>query len=256
MTDSRKVVAIVQARLGSSRFPGKVMQLLAGSPVLVWCVERARRAAGLDAVVVATTDEPSDDPIAHECEARGYRVYRGAHLDVLDRFYKAACAYEADTIVRLTADCPLIDPGLIDETVQAFFETGADFAANRLPPPWKRTYPIGLDVEVVSFAALEQAWEHAQEKFEREHVLPYLYDVEGRFKVHILQHEPDYGALRWTLDNPLDLEMLRLLVARLGNRMDFSWREALAVYLADPNLAAINAAVGHKSARDVDARMQ
>jgi len=251
-----KVVALIQARLGSSRLPGKVLKDLGGNPVLVWCVERARRAVTVSQVVVATTDAPADDPIAELCAARGYDCFRGSQFDVLDRFYQAARKYKADVIVRITADCPFIDPGLIDLTVQEYLRSGADFAANRLPPPWKRTYPIGLDTEVCSTACLELAWREATEKFEREHVMPYFYDKEGRFKIHVLHHAPDYGSLRWTLDTPQDLDLLRVVVERFEGRMDFSWREVQALFQREPELADMNAGVQHKTATDVDNRME
>src|SRR5512133_3030988 len=143
-----RVVAIVQARMSSSRLPGKVLLDLAGQPMLARVVERARRSRRIDQVAVATTTDPSDDPVEAFCRERGYACVRGSMHDVLDRYYQAARQLQAGVIVRLTADCPLVDPGLIDETVQAFHREEVDFACNRLPPPFTRTYPIGLDVEV------------------------------------------------------------------------------------------------------------
>ena len=129
----------------------------------------------MDEVAVATTTDVSDDPIEAFCKSNKVPVYRGDVFDVLDRYYQAARAFQADVIVRLTADCPLLDPYVVDQTVRRFFADGADFAANRLPPPFKRTFPIGLDTEVCSFAALERAWKEADQKYQREHVMPYLY---------------------------------------------------------------------------------
>jgi spore coat polysaccharide biosynthesis protein SpsF len=251
-----KVVAFVQARLGSSRLPGKVLKELGGQPLLAWCVERARRAQTVTQVAVATTDNPADDPIVAACMQRGYDFYRGSQFDVLDRYYQAARYFDAEVVVRITADCPFIDPVLIDLTVQEFLDSGADFAANRLPPPWKRTYPIGLDTEVCAMAGLERAWKEATQKFEREHVMPYFYDREGRFKVHVLHTDPDFGYLRWTVDTPADLELLRAVVQRLDGRMDFTWQEVLAIFQREPELASINAGVQHKTATDVDQRME
>ena len=250
------IVVFIQARLSSSRLPGKVLKDLGGQPLLVWAVERCRRAHSPSRVVVATTDDPADDPIAGLCQERGYEVFRGSQFDVLDRFYQAARSFGAEVIVRITADCPFIDPSLLDETVEAFLRLRPDFAATRLPPPWKRTYPIGLDVEVCAFAGLERTWKEAVLKHEREHVMPYFYDQEGRFQLHILQHEPDFGRLRWTVDTPEDLELLRQIAARFPGRMDFSWGEILALLEREPELNQINAAVQHKTGLDVDARMQ
>jgi spore coat polysaccharide biosynthesis protein SpsF len=250
------IIAIIQARLASSRLPGKVLQDLGGQPLLAWVVERSRRAGLLTDVVVATTDDPADDPIAGFCARRGYPFYRGSQFDVLDRFYQAARQFKADAIVRITADCPLIDPAEIDRVVGVFLESGADFACNRLPPPWKRTTPIGLDTEVCSFAGLEQAWKEAREKYEREHVMPYFYDVEGRFKVVVADLDQDLSHLRWTVDTPEDLELLRAVVTRYEHPLEVTWREVLALFEREPELARINAAVRHKSGLDFDARMR
>ncbi|MRR31178.1 hypothetical protein EG834_12840, partial [bacterium] len=179
MNESKPTVAIIQARMSSSRLPGKVLKEAGGRIVLERMVERVRQARTVERVVVATTVDPSDDEIAAFCQAHDIDFTRGSLQDVLDRYYMAAKQYEADIIVRLTGDCPLIDPVLIDEVVNALIEQRADFACNRLPPPFARTYPIGLDVEAVTFSALQRAWTEATEKHEREHVLPYLYEVPG-----------------------------------------------------------------------------
>jgi spore coat polysaccharide biosynthesis protein SpsF len=270
-----RTIAIIQARMGSRRLPGKVLLDIAGQPMLARVVERARRANTLDVVAVATTTDPSDDAITALCIERGYPCYRGCLHDVLDRYYQAARALSAEVIVRLTADCPLIDPGVIDETVNAFLgiasgELGMadnqpliamrnsqflyDFAANRLPPPWHRTYPIGLDVEVSTFRALERAWKETSKPHHREHVMPYLYEEEGRFRVLLVSHEPDYGSLRWTVDTSEDLELVRRIYARFPGRDDFTWLEVLALFEREPELAQINAQVQHKSLTDVDER--
>ena len=242
--------------MNSSRLPGKVLLDIAGQPMLVRVVERARRAQSIDGVLIATTSDPSDDALEAACRERGYPVYRGSQFDVLDRFYQAARQAQADVVVRLTADCPVIDPAVIDQTVAAFRAAGADFGANRLPPPWKRTFPIGLDTEVCSFAGLERAWKEATLPFEREHVMPYFYDQEGRFKITVIDHQPDCGAQRWTVDTPEDLELLRAIFARLGGRDDFSWLDVLALVEREPELQRINAGVKAKQAMEIDARMK
>lgn len=250
-----RTVAIIQARMSSSRLPGKVLQDIAGQPMLVRVVERAKRAETLDEVAIATTTDPADDPIEELCRQHGYPVFRGSMFDVLDRFYQAARQFQADTVVRLTADCPVIDPQVIDRTVNAFREAGADFGANRLPPPWKRTYPIGLDTEVCTFAALERAWKEAKLPYEREHVMPYFYDQEGRFKIVVVDHDPDYGAYRWTVDTPEDLALLREIFARFNGDDHFSWLDVLALVQREPQLSQLNAAVKAKQAMEVDNRM-
>lgn len=269
------ITAIIQARMSSSRLPGKVLLNLAGQPMLVHVVERASQAAMVEQVIIATTTDPTDDAIQKLCDERGYNCYRGSLLDVLDRYTQAARAYDAQTIVRLTADCPLIDPTIIDLTVRALADH--DFAADRLPPPWSRSLPIGLDVEVVTRTALERAWLEAQERHQREHVLPYLYEgvefnsprapaasegyytLQGTtprgFKIVQLHHTPDYGALRWTVDTPADLELVRQMFPHLPDPVDFTWRDVLAVFERHPELAEINAQVVHKTAFDIDQRI-
>jgi spore coat polysaccharide biosynthesis protein SpsF len=283
----RDALILVQARMGSSRLPGKVLRDIAGKPMLEWVVQRARRAGCAAQVAVATTTDAGDDAVEAFCRGRGIPVFRGSVYDVLDRFYQAAAFFEARTLVRLTADCPLIDPELIDMTagalhgrlaaadfpgaavhVQAFDERGLpvemepadsgepvfDFAANRLPPPWKRTFPIGLDTEACTFAALERAWKEAAVPYEREHVTPFLYDLPGRFRVAVLDHQPDYGSLRWTVDTPEDLETLQQIAACFGGRDDFGWLEVLDLVERRPELKEINRQVAHKTMSAVDHR--
>ncbi len=250
-----RTVAIIQARMNSSRLPGKVLLDLEGEPMLVRVVERARRAKSVHAVTIATTTDPSDDPIEALCQARGYPVYRGSEFDVLDRFYQTARRAQAEVIVRLTADCPVIDPEVMDQVVEAFLKSGVDFACNRLPPPWPRTWPIGLDTEVCSFAGLERAWKEAKLPYEREHVMPYFYDQEGRFKVLVVDHQPDYGHLRWTVDTAEDLALLREIYRRFNGADTFGWQDVLRLVEREPELMQVNAGVRHKSGMDVDARM-
>jgi spore coat polysaccharide biosynthesis protein SpsF len=249
-----KKVAIIQARMSSSRLPGKVLQEAGGRPLLERMVERVQKATRIDETWIATTTEVSDDAIVDFCEARHIPCFRGNLLDVLDRYYQAALVCRADIVVRLTGDCPFIDPELIDETIAALQHEQADFACNRLPPPFTRTYPIGLDVEVCTFSVLETAWKNAREKHEREHVMPYLYEVPGRFKVIKLDYASDYGSLRWTVDTPQDLEFVRAIYAALDNRNDFGWQEVLQLVQTHPEIAEINANVQHKNMFDVDKR--
>jgi spore coat polysaccharide biosynthesis protein SpsF len=249
-----KTVAIIQARMSSSRLPGKVLKEAGGRPLLERMVERVRKANRLEETLVATTIDPTDDPIEEFCQKIGIDVFRGSLLDVLDRYYQAALLHKAETIVRLTGDCPFIDPTLIDETLALMENEKADFACNRLPPPFTRTFPIGLDVEAVSFSALETAWNQAKEKHEREHVMPYFYEVPNRYKVVKLDNPINYGSLRWTVDTVEDLEFVRSVYTALNNRNDFTWLEVLKLVQEHPELAEINSAVHHKSMFDVDAR--
>lgn len=251
-----RIIGIVQGRMNSSRLPGKILKTIAGKPMLAQVVERARQSQWIDEVAFATTSDPSDDPVERFCKRMGYPVYRGSLLDVLDRFYQAAKMMRADVVVRFTADCPLLDPGLVDETIQAFLDSGVDFAANRLPPPFKRTYPIGLDTEVCSFAALERAWREATAKHDREHVLPYLYEKEGRFKVYVLNYQHDYGHMRWTVDTPEDLVLVRRIFRKMARKPNFTWLDVVKLVESQPQLAQINAGVQHKTMFDVDERFK
>ncbi len=251
-----KTVAIVQGRMASSRLPDKILKDIQGKPMLAWVVDQARKAKRIDQVAVATTSDPSDDPVEVYCQAHAIPCYRGSMHDVLDRFYQAARQFQADTVVRFTADCPLLDPALVDHVLDEFFKAGADFAANRLPPPFTRTYPIGLDTEVATFAALERTWKEATAQHDREHVMPYLYEVEGRFKVVRVENEQDYGWMRWTVDTPADLELIRQVAARLQGKPDFTWLDVLAIFKREPELAQINSNVQHRTMFDVDERFK
>lgn len=248
------VVAIIQARMSSSRLPGKVLRPLGDQPVLARVLARVRRAQLLDQVVLATTNDPSDDPIVAFCAEQACPCFRGELYDVLDRYYQAALHFGAETVVRITADCPMIDPQEIERVVEAFFASGADFASNRLPPPYRRTTPIGMDVEVCSLSALQRAWQEATEKFEREHVMPYLYDTPGRFTVHIAERNPALGHLRFTIDTPADLVLAEAVFAHFGQRDDFSLQELLEANEKHPEWQATVSNVVHKNLFEVDRR--
>jgi spore coat polysaccharide biosynthesis protein SpsF len=240
--------------MGSSRLPGKVLMDIGGESMLFRVVVRARRSRWLGQVVVATTHDPGDDPVVDFCRAKGVPCFRGDLHDVLDRYYQTARAFEARTIVRLTADCPVIDPQEIDRTIEAFFDAKVDFAANRLPPPWKRTTPIGMDTEVVTIQALTRAWQEAQAPYAREHVMPYFYEVPGRFQTLLVDHDPDWGAYRLTVDTAEDLALLRQIYAHFDDSDSFSLEEILAAFAENPEWQSINAGVVHKTFKDVDQR--
>lgn len=248
------IVAIIQARMGSSRLPGKVLEDIGGKPMLERVVCRARRSKFVGQVVVATTTDQMDDPVEDYCKSHGIPCFRGDPYDVLDRYYQAAQTFNAKIIVRLTADCPLIDPVEMDRTIEAFFREGVDFAANRLPPPWKRTTPIGMDTEVVTFTAFEQAWREAEKKYAREHVMPYLYEQEGRFRILLVDHDPDLGHLRLTVDTHEDLILVRKIYEQFGNKDDFSLQDILDLLDENPEFLEINVNIKHKGYKDVDHR--
>jgi len=264
-----RVVAIIQGRMSSSRLPGKILADIAGQPMLQRVFIRTSRADTVTGIIFATTTDASDDPVAEYCDFSGIPFVRGSLYDVLDRYHQAAKESKADVVVRVTADCPVIDPELIDNAVKTLNDGEYDFTCNRLPPPFHRTYPIGLDVEVCTFAALEKAWKKSAETFHREHVMPYFYEgveltkvnrqletgISPRgFKIALLNHTTDFGDYRWTVDTPEDLEFMRKVYSRFDGRDDFTWKDVLDLVHDNPELMKINAGVQHKTLKDIDKR--
>ena len=212
---------------------------------MLWHVlTRVQRAQNVDQVVVATSTKAADDAVAKFCQSQNFPVFRGSETDVLDRYLKAATQYRADDVVRITADCPLIDSGVIDRVVEEFLFTDCDYAANIV----RRTYPHGLDTEVCKFSALATAWRDATQPAEREHVTPYLRES-GRFKVHNVECEAPLpsGYYRWTVDEPADLEFVRAVYGYLGTAKPFDWRTVVALLEAYPALRQLNASVVHEA---------
>lgn len=233
-----KTFAIIQARMGSTRLPGKVLMDLGGASVLSRVVRRTRRARLVDRVLVATTESAEDDAVVRECESIGAPCFRGSAEDVLDRYYKAAIKAGANTVVRITSDCPLIDPEIVDLSVKEYVAQKAEYLNNISP----RRYPRGLDTEVFDIAALERTWREARQPHQREHVTPYLYEHPDIFRVRFSLGGYDYTRYRWTLDTQEDLELLRTIYQRFEGQ-DFSWKDVIALMEAEPELAEINAGV-------------
>lgn len=231
------ILAILQARMSSSRLPGKVMKPLLGQPMLWREIERVQRATTLDALVVATSDDRSDDPIEQLCRARGVDCFRGSLDDVLDRFYCAAQHRKPQYVVRLTGDCPVLDPAVIDAVVRHCVEGKFDYATNALKP----TFPDGLDVEVFTFACLETAWREAKLPSQREHVTPFINQQPERFKIGDYAGSRDLSYLRWTVDEVLDFELIRQIYEELyPDKPDFSTDDILALLEQKPALKSIN----------------
>ena len=234
MTD--QIAAIIQARLGSSRFPGKVCAELAGRPMVAFLVERLRRCSVIDRIVRATSDQPSDDVLADLGETHGLTVVRGSESDVLARFAQAAELITASVLIRITGDCPLMDPDLLAQAITEFRDQGVDYLSNCVPA----TYPDGLDIEVFSRQALLQAQAECVDPAQREHVTPWIRES-GHFRLGCLQHTQDLSGLRWTVDEPEDLEVIRAVVGYFGGRSDFSWQEVLELQQSQPQLFMANA---------------
>ena len=238
-----KVVAIVQARMGSTRLPGKVLKDLAGETMLARVVERLRGTRLINEVLIATTDRPVDDAIVAECRKVSVAVSRGDQDDVLDRYFRAAQLMKADVVVRVTSDCPLLDPEITDKTIAAFLEARPDYASNVMV----RTYPRGLDTEVMSFDALAQAWRRASKAYEREHVTPYIYEHSEEFKLLSVTGDLDYSGYRWTVDTPEDMEFVQAIYGRFQGHTLFNWRDVLALLDREPEIVNLNQHVSQKS---------
>jgi spore coat polysaccharide biosynthesis protein SpsF (cytidylyltransferase family) len=228
------IAAIIQARIGSTRLPGKVIKDLCGKPVLWHVVTRAMEAQTIDTVIVATTDKKEDDVIVDLCHEYNFPVYRGSENDVLDRYYQCASMFYADTIVRITSDCPLIDPHVIDLVVQNFNEGTYDYVTNTL----EYTFPDGLDVEVFSFEALRTAWQNATLSSEREHVTPYIRN-HGEFQKNNVISKKPYPSYRLTLDYPEDYQFIKQIYEGLGCARFYI--DDIDAYLkANPDLVMLN----------------
>ena len=232
-----RAVAIIQARMGSTRLPGKVLKDVAGEPMLARVVERTRRARTLDQVVIATTELAKDDAIEQLCSQRGWPCFRGSESDVLDRYYRAGIKFNADLIVRVTSDCPLIDPHLIDEHVSRLVSRWAevDFVTNMV----KQTYPLGLAVEAMPADVLARMKRMSETDMLKEHVTTLAYVEPGLFLIDHILHAADLSHLRWTVDTPEDLELVRLIFQHFGHDR-FSWEEVLPVLEQHPDWRQIN----------------
>jgi spore coat polysaccharide biosynthesis protein SpsF len=238
-----KIAAIIQARTGSTRLPGKVLMDLGGETVLARVVRRLRRATLIGEIVVATTNSATDHSIVRECRRLSVKVFRGEANDVLDRYYQAAQWVGAEGIVRITSDCPLIDPDVTDNTIRSFLERRPDYASNAL----QRSYPRGLDTEVMTFGTLARAWQEARLSYQRAHVTPYIYENPDRFNILAIKGVADYSPQRWTLDTAEDLAFIRAVYDRLDNDDRFSWHDVLALLEQDPALVDLNREVMQKA---------
>lgn len=221
--------------MGSTRLPNKVMRQIAGSPLIEVLLARLARAQQIDRIVVATSEAANNLPLVEHVRSLGYACERGSEHDVLDRYVRAARAHDADVVVRITGDCPLVDAALVDECVRRFKAQGVDYLSNVAPP----SYPDGLDIEVVKFAALERSLRETERAFDREHVTVYVRES-GRFTTAALRNDEDLSALRWTVDEPADFEVVSNVFRHFAPDLHFSWRQALELQRARPELFAAN----------------
>lgn len=240
-----KVIGIVQARMGSTRLPGKVMMKIKGEAVLFFVIERVKQSKLIDQIVIATTTNKQDDVIVKEAKRLKVDCFRGSEEDVLSRYYNAAQNYNADVVVRITSDCPLIDPKLNDKVIGFYLENNSYDLVTNAGPVEKRTYPRGLDIEVFSFQKLEEAYNKADKKYQREHVTPYIY--ENSEDLFFITSEVDYSDIRLTLDTSEDFDLIQKIFEKLYHgKHDFYLKEIINLFNAEPTLKRINQHVEQK----------
>lgn len=236
---------IVQARMTSTRLPGKVLMPLGDRPMLACLLERLRRVSLADRIIIATTTNATDDVIARFCEDNGVDCYRGSEHDVLSRYAEAARLYGADTVVRVTSDCPLLDPALVDRVISVYRESGADYASNMIEP----TCPYGMAVEVFSNVVLQQAQGESADAAEREHVTPFIYWRPERYTLKSVTLDRDLSDHRWTVDTPEDYELIKLIYTEVyPKKSEFDMEDVLAVMDSHPEWKLINQHVEQKQA--------
>lgn len=230
-----KIVAIVQARMGSTRLPNKVMKPIGGVPMIELLLARLAKSKHIDQIVLATSTDERNTTLVNHVQKLGYTCVRGSESDVLDRYLVAARQAQADVVVRITGDCPLIDPALVDQVIEQFKAQGVDYLSNTAPA----SYPDGLDTEVFTLQALERAGRESQDPFDHEHVTPYLRKP-GLYKTGTMQHSEDLSALRWTVDEPADFEVVSQVFAHFAPNIHFAWTDVLGLQRSQPALFAAN----------------
>lgn len=230
-----KTVVIVQARMGSTRLPNKVMKPIGGTPMIELLLSRLSRAKEVSQIIVATSIDKNNLPLVNWVNCLGYACVQGSEADVLDRYLVAAKAHNAEVVVRITGDCPLVDAVLLDEMIIQFKSTGVDYLCNNYPP----TFPDGLDIEIFKFSALEQAANETNLPFNREHVTPFLREP-GRFNVATVQHDSNLSHLRWTVDEAVDFEVISKVFAHFFPDIHFGWQQVLNLETSHPQIFSIN----------------
>jgi spore coat polysaccharide biosynthesis protein SpsF len=243
--ESNKIAAIIQARMGSTRLPGKIMKDLKGKPVLWHVIERVKQAKNIDQIIIATTILKRDKIIFEKAQEWGVEVYRGSEDDVLERYYEAAVENNVDTVVRITSDCPLIDPKVIDEIIKYYNDNGYTLVTNAGSDLKNRTYPRGLDTEVFSFNVLEEAFNKAEEKYQREHVTPYIY--ENYDDIYYYKNDKDLSNYRLTLDTKEDYELIKVIYDKLYyGKHDFYLDEIIELLDNNKELLKLNKNIRQK----------
>lgn len=238
-----KTVAIIQARMGSTRLPGKILMKVMDKPLLEYQIERVQRSKRIDEIVVATTTDQKDDEIVAWCNKMNVTSYRGSEDDVLSRYYEAATKNKADLIVRITSDCPLIDPDVIDQTISLILQNDYDYVSNIL----ERTYPRGMDVEVFWYTTLEKTHVSTRSQAEREHVTPFIYRNPSLFKLGGVTYPHDLSKYRWTVDTVEDFNLIENILTHLYTRKkEFTLEDVLRLLEQHPEWNQINAHIEQK----------
>jgi spore coat polysaccharide biosynthesis protein SpsF len=232
--------------MGSTRFPGKILKDIQGKPMLWHVINRVNYSNLIDKIVIATTDNKEDDKIEGFCKTNDISSYRGSQKDVLDRYYQVARIYQVDLIIRITSDCPLIDPDIIDKAIEHYLNNKekVDYVSNTL----ERTYPRGMDAEVFSFGVLEKVWQKAKKQYEREHVTPYIYENPDTFNLSCIKNENDLSYLRLTVDEEKDLELVIGIYKKLYKKNNIFYLEDIVKLFEEyPELKSVNETVKQKN---------
>lgn len=245
MDKESNIIVIIQARMGSTRLPGKILKDIEGKSMLWHVVNRVRYSKNINKIIIATTINKDDDKVEDFCKTHNIAFYRGSENDVLDRYYQTAKLWDADIIVRITSDCPLIDPEVIDKVICSYLKNKHNFngASNIV----KRTYPRGLDTEVISFNTLERVWKEAKKNYQREHVTAFIYERGRMFKLYSVKNDKDLSHYRWTVDEEKDLKFVREIYKLLYlEEKIFLMKDILNLLERKPFLRDINKDVGQK----------
>jgi len=234
-----KTIAIIQARMGSKRLPGKVMMKIIGKPIIEHLIDRVSKSGYINDIVVATSNKTENQELINFLKLKGIKFFIGDEEDVLSRYYLTAKKYQAKNIVRITADCPLIDYSVIDSTIKAYFEDTVDYTSNIFP----RSFPKGLDTEVFSFKSLEKAFKESNKKYDREHVTPYIRES-GKFKISNFSYKKDLSHVRLTVDWKEDFILIDKIFNIFKPNALFTWLDIISIMDKDPNLHKINSHLG------------
>lgn len=234
-----RIIAIIQARMASTRLPGKVLADIAGQPLLARVVQRVSTVPEIDRIIVATTDTSNDDDLVYWVERfTGLACFRGSEIDVLDRFYQCAKVYQGDLIVRITADDPLKDPSIVQKAIGYFYSIqDLDYCSNTVNP----TYPEGLDIEVFRYSALEKAWLESALLSEREHVTPYIWKNKALFNVYNFEYHKDLSDWRWTVDKPNDLDFMNKIFMHFSSNPVVDFEDVIRYLEDNPEIMKMNA---------------